>query len=98
MRKWFCAIILAGAVVAFPFEKAYASIEDVFGEAEEKGNVIVTFLTSGWFGFALVAGALAYVALGIMGGRMELSRAAWIVFGSFLLGRVPAIASWLLGA
>jgi Zn-dependent protease with chaperone function len=43
---------------------------DLFKDVEKKGNVLIDFLTSGWFAFAITSAALIYVITAILQGNM----------------------------
>jgi hypothetical protein len=70
---------------------------DLFKDVEKKGNVLIDFLTSGWFAFAITSAALIYVITAILQGKMELIRGFIIVGACFLLSNVPTIAEWIIG-
>jgi hypothetical protein len=70
---------------------------DLFKKVEKKGNVLIDFLTSGWFAFAITSAALIYVITAILQGKMELIRGFIIVGACFLLSNVPTIAEWIIG-
>jgi hypothetical protein len=75
---------------------AAQAVNDVFGEVENKGNILVSWLTSGFFAFAIVALALMFVIVSFLQGKMEWTRALTIVISSILIGQIPNIAAWLI--
>ncbi|MCI5108840.1 MAG: hypothetical protein MRY49_03280 [Candidatus Pacebacteria bacterium] len=77
---------------------AFAVSEDeLFKESTEKGDVILEFLTTGWFAFAVTAAVLLYVIFQMVQGKMEFMKAFIIVFTTFLLSNVLTIAKWIVG-
>lgn len=71
-------------------------VNEVFSEVENKGNVVVEWLTSGFFAFVIVVLALTYVVVGFLQGKLEWTRAITIIICSILIGQIPSIATWLI--
>ena len=87
----------AGLIVAIsPLQAMAQAVNDVFGDVETKGNLLVDWFTSGFFAFAVVAFALLFVVVGFLQGKIEWTRAITIVVASILLGQVPKLALWLI--
>lgn len=86
----------AWAIALSPLPAMAQAVNDVFGDVETKGNMLVDWFTGGFFAFAIVALALLFVIVSFLQGRMEWTRALTIVIASILIGQVPKIAMWLI--
>jgi uncharacterized membrane protein YvlD (DUF360 family) len=76
---------------------AFAQVEDVFDDVEEKGSLIIEFLTSGFFAILVVTAAIIYIAYMWMQRKIEITTALIIFLGAIALGNAPRIAEWLIG-
>jgi type IV secretory pathway VirB2 component (pilin) len=70
--------------------------DEVFADIEDKGNIVIDFLTNGAFAFIVVVLALLWVTIGFLQSKMEWQRCLTIVLAAVALGNIPTIARWLL--
>ena len=75
---------------------AYAQVQDVFDDVEDKGNVIIEFLTSGFFAVMVVTAAIIYIAYMWMQRKIEMTTAVLIFLGAIFLGNAGRVAEWLI--